>query len=110
MLDAHWGSLCIFSASSNVPRPGNGISRQEAAEIFKVSKERPVARVKPIVKVESPANLLGEILGKQKEFLKPLDPSSNFVPTRKRTIEEEPLEAKVKLTVKIDLVRNLLRV
>ena len=87
--------MCIFSSFNS--RAGNGISRQEAAEILKGSKEqRPVARVKPIVKAESPANLLGQILGKQKEFLKPLDPSSNFVPTRKRTIEEPP-QAKVKL-------------
>ena len=69
----------------------SGISREEAAEILKVSKaQRPVARVKPIVKVEeSPANLLGEILGRQKEFLKASDPaSSNFSTSKKRAIQE----------------------
>ena len=70
----------------------SGISREEAAEILKVSKaQRPVARVKPIVKLEeSPtANLLGEILGRQKEFLKTSDPgSSNFSTTKKRAIQE----------------------
>ena len=70
----------------------SGISREEAAEILKVSKaQRPVARVKPIVKLEeSPTtNLLGEILGRQKEFLKASDPgSSNFSTTKKRAIQE----------------------
>ena len=84
--------FCIFLSSSGGKRSG-GISREEAAEILKVSKaQRPVARVKPIVKVEesSPAgsNLLGEILGRQKEFLKPTDPSSsNFSSSKKRAIQ-----------------------
>ena len=89
----------------------SGISREEAAEILKVSKaQRPVARVKPIVKLEeSPTtNLLGEILGRQKEFLKASDPgSSNFSTTKKRAIQEVLKEKRHFFFVEASLLSKL---
>ena len=56
-------------------------SRSEAAQIFRqTSGEKPVAKVKPMIRDEETSvaepNLLGDLLKRQNEFLKPADRST----------------------------------
>ena len=82
-----------FFSNSNNSGP---ISRSEAAKIIKDSKEKPVAKVKPMFRTtEEPVshspNLLGDILSRQNDFFKPTD-RSNIVP-------KEPRKSEVKIEI-----------
>ena len=77
----------FFSSTSN----SGPISRSEAAKILKDSKGKPVAKVKPMFRTtEEPVshspNLLGDILGRQIDFFKPID-RSNIVPKEPKKSE-----------------------
>ena len=75
--------ICLFFflyfSSSKAGGTGNMIqSRSEAAQIFRqTSREKPVATVKPMLRQEeSSPNLLGDLLKRQDEFLKPASKST----------------------------------
>lgn len=57
-------------------------TKSEAIRILKEAKNKPIAAVKPIIRDEAPTNLLGELLTRQDQFLKPCD-RSTFVPKKK---------------------------
>ena len=83
----------VFFSNSNNSGP---ISRSEAAKIIKDSKEKPVAKVKPMFRtteepVSNSPNLLGDILSRQNDFFKPID-RSNIVP-------KEPRKSEVKIII-----------
>ena len=91
-------NIFVFFSNSNNSGP---ISRSEAAKIIKNSKEKPVAKVKPMFRtteepVSNSPNLLGDILSRQNDFFKPID-RSNIVP-------KEPRKSEVKIVIYIHLV------
>ena len=70
--------MYYFSSSRGA---GGTQSRSEAAQIFRqTSREKPVAKVKPMIRDEETSaaepNLLGDLLKRQNEFLKPADRST----------------------------------
>jgi len=69
------------SLASSSRGAGGTQSRSEAAQIFRqTSREKPVAKVKPMIRDEETSaaepNLLGDLLKRQNEFLKPADRST----------------------------------